>query len=212
VPAVAIIDEDAAICDRAGICFRSAGFAVHSAITADAGAAMLLRQRFDLAVVDVFLRDTSGTMVAQIAANMNTPVLLTTGHADAALRLRQFDFPHLLKPFDLSGLSRETVRVMADNRQAILHSILGLERLRRNLADLEAATADARRLIGQSRAILARTGPSPLVTGAPASATGDFHPFSLIQRATWEIEAGQTERAEKLIEAAYNDYDQFSLG
>jgi DNA-binding NtrC family response regulator len=211
VPAVAIIDEEAAICEQAGLCYR-AGFTVYTAMTADAGAAILLRQRFDLAVVDVFLRDAAGTMVAQVAANMNTPVLATTGHADAASRLRQFDFPHLLKPFDMPALSRETVRVMVENRRAILHSILGLERLRRNLADLEAATADAQRLIGQSRAILSRTGPSPQVTGAPAATAGDFHPFSLIRRAAQEIGVGQTARAEKLIEAAYDDYDQFSFG
>jgi hypothetical protein len=43
MPAVAIIGEEAAIGDQAGICFRCAGFAVHSAMTAEAGAAMLLR-------------------------------------------------------------------------------------------------------------------------------------------------------------------------
>ncbi len=210
--AVAIIDEEQAVCDQAGDCFRRAGFAVHSAMTAEAGAAMLLRERFDLVLVDVLLRDASGTLVAQIAANMNTPVLLTTGHADAASRLREFDFPHLLKPFDMAQLSRETVRVMVENRQTILHVILNLERLRRSLADLEAATADAKRLIARSRAILAKAGHSPLVTGAPDPAAGNFYPYWLVRHADREIEVGRTDEAEKLIEAAFDAYDQCSFG
>jgi DNA-binding response OmpR family regulator len=112
--AVAIIDEAAAVCDQVGDCFRRAGFAVHSAITADAGPAMLLRERFDMVPVDVFLGDASDTLVARIAANMNTPVLLTTGHADAASQLQKVGFPRLLKPFDIDQLSRETMRVMVE--------------------------------------------------------------------------------------------------
>jgi CheY-like chemotaxis protein len=211
VPAVAVIDEEDAVCDQAGDCFCRAGFVVHSAMTADAGVARLKRGRFDLVLVDVFLRDASGTLVAQIAANMNTPVLLTTGRADAASRLRQFDFPHLLKPFDFAQLSKESVRVMLENRQTILQLILNLERLRRSLADLEAATADARRLIAVSQAILARPAHSPLVTGAPAPAAEGFNPFGLIRLADRKIAGGRIEQAEKLIDAAYDAYDQCSF-
>jgi DNA-binding response OmpR family regulator len=211
VPAVAVIDEDAAVCDQARDCFRRAGFAVRSAMTADAGVTMLQRGRFDLILVDVFLRDASGTLVAQIAANMNTPVLLTTGRADAASRLRQFDFPHLLKPFDFAQLSREAVRVMAENRQTVLQVILNLERLRHNLADLEAATMHAKRMIAVSQAILARRTHSPLVTGAPPPAADDFNPFGLIRLADRKLAGGRIEQAEKLIDAAYDAYDQCSF-
>ena len=167
MPTVAVIDEEEAVCNQASDCFRQAGFAVHSAMTASEGAAMLLRNRFDLVLVDVFLRDASGTLIAQLAANTNSRVLLTTGHADAASRFRRFDVPYLLKPFDLEELSRESMRVMAENRQIVLQVILNLERLRRGLADLEVLTADAHRLIATSRVILGRAGRSPVIGSKP---------------------------------------------
>jgi CheY-like chemotaxis protein len=236
MPAVAVIDEEEAVCDQAGNCFRRAGFAVRSAITADAGIAMLQRERFDLVLVDVCLRDASGTLVAQIAANFNRPVLLTTMHADAASRLRRFDFPHLLKPFDFAQLSRESVRVIAENRQTTLRVILNLERMRRNLADLEAATADARRLIAVSQALLASCTPAggrpaldekshreersdvaisryfPVRGGHSPPVTGapsnNPNPFDLVRLADRKIASGATEQAEELINAAYEAYDQ----
>ena len=159
MPAVAVIDEDEAVCCQAKDCFRLAGFAVHSARTASDGAAMLRRKRFDLVLVDVFLREASGTLIAQLAANTNTRVLLTTNHAAAASRFRNFDVPHLLKPFDLQELSREATRVMAENRQVMLRVILDLERLRRGLADLEVLTEDAKRLVAVSQAILCANEP-----------------------------------------------------
>jgi hypothetical protein len=48
--------------------------------------------------------------------------------------------------------------------------------------------------------------------GAFAFTARDFCPFSLIRCATRAIEAGQTERAERLIEAAYDSCDQLDFG
>ncbi len=209
MPAVAVIDKEDVVCDQAGDCFRRTGFTVRSANTADAGIALLQQERFDLVVVDVLLRDASGTLVAQVAATTNAAVLLTTGHEDAASRLRQFDFPHLLKPFDLDQLSREAERVMGMNRQVILRVILNLERIRRGIADLSAATAEAKRLIAESRAILARTAQSTPVI--EASEDGHSNPFGLIRLADRKIAFGRIEQAEKLIDAGYNAYDQRNL-
>ena len=208
MPAVAVIDEDEAVCCQAKDCFRLAGFAVHSARTASDGAAMLRRKRFDLVLVDVFLREASGTLIAQLAANTNTRVLLTTNHAAAASRFRNFDVPHLLKPFDLQELSREATRVMAENRQVMLRVILNLERLRRGLADLEVLTEDAKRLVAVSQAILARTSHSALVTGPPATVAGNVNPFDVVQRADQKIAAGRIGGATRLIDEAYDAYDQ----
>ncbi len=156
---VAVIDNEPMICNLVDEVLRDSGSEVFGANTAEAGLALLNSRYFDLALIDVLLRDTSGILLAKIAARRNTPVLLMTGHADTAQRLRQFDFPHLLKPFDARGLTEATAQVMADRHENIQRLTDGLARMHAKLAGLGVGTATPGRLMTQSH-------PDPTKPGA----------------------------------------------
>jgi hypothetical protein len=60
---------------------------------------LLTGECFDLAIIEMVLRDASGIALAAIAANENTPVLLITDRPKVTARLKQYDlvdFPCLL--------------------------------------------------------------------------------------------------------------------
>jgi DNA-binding NtrC family response regulator len=158
MPVVAVIDDEPMICDLVEDCLRHTGSEVYSAPSAQAGVTLLASRYFDLALIDVLLQDTSGILLAEIAANQNTPVVLITGHADTALRLKQFDFPHILKPFNVAQLNEAVAQVIADRHGNIQRLTDGLARMHANLAGLDMETANTGGLIAKPRAILARTG------------------------------------------------------
>jgi DNA-binding response OmpR family regulator len=158
MPVVAVIDDEPLVCELVDLVLHRAGSDVHTATTAAAGAALLTSRYFDLALIDVLLHDTSGIRLAEIAANQNTPVLLMTGRTDTAQRLRQFDFPHLMKPFDGRLLSQAAAEVMAHRHRNIRRLTDGLARLHANLAGLNVEIANSRPLIATSRKIPAKVG------------------------------------------------------
>jgi DNA-binding NtrC family response regulator len=170
MPVVAVIDDEPMICDLVKDCLHHAGFEVYSAASAEAGGTLLAGRYFDIALIDVLLQDASGILLAEIAANQNTPVVLMTGHADTAFRLRQFDFPHILKPFNVTQLTEAVVRVMADRHRNIRRLTDGLARMRANLAGLDMQTAKPGQLLAKTRQILAGAGkeaPEPDIPGPP---------------------------------------------
>ena len=156
MPVVAVIDDEPSVCEMVDSVLHDAGSDVYIATTAAAGAAMLTSRYFDLALIDVLLHDRSGILLAEIAANQNTPVLLMTDRADTGLRLRQFDFPHLMKPFDGRLLSKAAAEAMADRHWNIQRLTDSLARLRANLAGLDLEIANSRLLMATSRKILAK--------------------------------------------------------
>jgi CheY-like chemotaxis protein len=145
MPVVAVIDDEPMIRDLVEDCLRQAGYEAHSATSAEAGAKLLASRHCDLALIDVLLQDNSGIRLAQIAADQNTPVVLMTGHVETALRLRQFDFPHMLKPFKAAELTEAVALVIADRHRNVQRLTDGLARLRANLAGLDMATTRPRR-------------------------------------------------------------------
>lgn len=151
MPVVAVIDDEPMICDLVEDCLRDGGAEVYSAPSAEAGVTLLASRYFDLALIDVLLQDTSGILVAEIAANRNTPVVLITGHDDTAMRLRQFDFPHLVKPFNLAQLSEAVAAVMADRHRNIRRLTDGLARMHANLAGLDVDIMKAGDLIAKAQ-------------------------------------------------------------
>jgi DNA-binding NtrC family response regulator len=158
MPIVAVIDDEPMICDLVEDCLRHAGSEVHSATSAETGATLLASRYFDLAFIDVLLQDNSGILVAEIAADQYTPVVLMTGHADTALRLKQFDFPHILKPFNLTQLTKAVALVMDNRHRSIQRLSDGLARMHANLAGLDMETAKTGRLNANARRNLARVG------------------------------------------------------
>ena len=167
MPVVAVIDDEPMICYLVEDCLSHAGSEVHSAPSAEAGAALLASRHFDLALIDVLLQDTSGILVAEIAANQNTPVVLMTGHDATAVRLRQFDFPHMLKPFNITQLTEAVAAVMADRHRNIQRLTDGLARMHANLAGLDVETTKTAQLIAKTRRILTRTGNAGPESGTP---------------------------------------------
>ena len=116
MPVVAVIDDEPMIRDLVEDCLRQAGYEAHSATSAESGAKLLASRYFDLALIDVLLQDNSGIRLAQFAADQNTPVVLMTGHVETAVRLRQFDFPRMLKP--VQGTSTDRSSRSGDRRPA----------------------------------------------------------------------------------------------
>jgi two-component system, OmpR family, response regulator len=150
--AIAVIDDEALICELVAEVLGDFGL-VHCASTGAAGAALLAGKRFDLAFIDIVLPDVSGFALAEIASNENTPVLLTTGHPDALVRLKELDLPYLPKPFDLARLRTEAAGVIAESRANVQRVKAGLAQLRESRRLSEEALVATGRLMAVSRGL-----------------------------------------------------------
>jgi CheY-like chemotaxis protein len=109
---------------------------------------------FDLAIIDVNMPEISGYELARRAANRNIPTLLSSGHPDADLKLRDVECPYLAKPYrvaDLIGVAAEAITHADENIRRIKAS---LARLAATTEGLKAAMAESERLINESKAIL----------------------------------------------------------
>jgi DNA-binding NtrC family response regulator len=127
---------------------------VECALSAPDGANRLQATHFDFVLIDVMLTGGSGIEVAAIAANENTPVLLTSGHPEVQLQLKQFRFPFLRKPFSLAALSIQAAQIMSEASDNIRQVKAATARLEVNLDALNAAMAQSRRLLAASHAIV----------------------------------------------------------
>jgi DNA-binding response OmpR family regulator len=127
---------------------------------------------FDLAIIDANMPEVSGYELAKFAANRKIPTLLSSGHPDADAKLRGAKCPYLAKPYRIAEL---TFKVS----YAITHAAENISRVKASLARLTAATeglqaeiAESRRLIDESKAILA--GFRPLDASTPLDAVSDW--------------------------------------
>ena len=117
---------------------------------------------FDLAIIDVNMPEISGYELARRAANRNIPTLLTSGHPDADIKLKEYECPYLAKPYRVADLICEAA-------EAITHADENIRRIKASLAKLEATTeglkadlVESNRLMSESKAILAgRPPPEP---------------------------------------------------
>jgi DNA-binding response OmpR family regulator len=156
VTAILVAEDDPGVCDfltdaleaelAATVrCVRTGSLALQAIETA----------AFDLAIIDVNMPEISGYDLARRAANRNIPTLLSSGHPDADAKLRGSKCPYLTKPFRIHEL-------IYASAQAITHATENILRIKASLAKLEAATeglkadlAESKRLINESKAILA---------------------------------------------------------
>jgi CheY-like chemotaxis protein len=119
---------------------------------------------FDLAIIDVNMPEISGYELARRAANRNIPTLLSSGHPDSDIRLKEYECPYLAKPYRVTDLICEAA-------EAITHAGENIRRIKASLAKLEATTeglkadlAEFNRLMNESKAILAgRPPPEPVI-------------------------------------------------
>jgi DNA-binding NtrC family response regulator len=159
-----VIDNDPLVYEFVKDALGGSGRAVYWAAEWRTGRKLLTRKRFNLAIIDLLLSGASGLALAEIAANENTPVLLTTGHPTGSARLKSYDLidlPCLLKPLDLVQLRIETEQVVAGSLRNIQRIKEGMIRWRTSVAGLEDALADSRQLIDDIRRQAADSRVSP---------------------------------------------------
>jgi DNA-binding response OmpR family regulator len=127
---------------------------VTSAPTGTLGAEELLSQKFDLALIDVWLPDFSGFILAELASNEGTPVLLMSGRPDSIEQLRRFGFPFISKPLDLQVLVGEARWAMAHGRENARSIIEAVANMRINVQSLEDAVVASHQLVEASRQLI----------------------------------------------------------
>jgi len=149
---ILIIDDDRFVCEVAKIGFdRWAGTGVVCAVSAAQGVRLLRDASFDLALINTMLPSWSGIALAQIAANLNTPVVLLTDHPASLDTLQQFDFPYLAKPFSVSQMLWAATRAIADVQQNMCQITASIARMRAAHASLADEIAVSRLLVADSQ-------------------------------------------------------------
>ena len=148
---VLVVDNDATVtvAVRAGL-EEFCGASVLCSDNATEAAELLRRQRLDAAVIDVELPEISGFGLAERAASLNIPVVLTTGHPDGLLLCRRHGFPFIEKPFLPDTLAKQTLLAVRAARLNIARVLASAEQLRRSGTNLREAVEEARRLVAES--------------------------------------------------------------
>jgi len=109
-----IIEDEHTIAEVIKEILKEIGMEVLCASNVADGARLLKAHQPDIAIIDVQLRGGSGIGHIEIAADRDIPVLMITGHPEAADELARFDVPALFKPFGIRDLKRAAKLIMAD--------------------------------------------------------------------------------------------------
>lgn len=152
-----VVDDDPNVCEamKAGL-EDYCGAAVLCGSTGASAIEFLKSQRLDAAIIDVDLPDVSGIELANRAANLNVPILLTAGHPDAVSLCADFSYPYLAKPFLPSILAEEAIHIIRKAAENIAQVRDLSAKLTATAASLAEAIKTARGLIGQSTQIISR--------------------------------------------------------
>jgi two-component system OmpR family response regulator len=149
---VLVVNDKPSICNLIAEYFRDdLGMVVECAHSGPAGALKLARGRYDFALIDVPLGEVSGLDLAALAANGNTPVLLISGSPEFNLKLHQFGYTYLPKPFTLEALRIEATRVMDEHAANIARVKASAARMEANRLTLQAAMAASDRSLDAVR-------------------------------------------------------------
>jgi DNA-binding response OmpR family regulator len=149
---ILVVDDEPLICAVIADFFQiDLDVRVECAYSGPEAAGMIGRKTYNLALIDASILDPTGLDLAVTAANRNTPVLLLTGRPEINFRLRQFDYPHLAKPFTLDALRAETSRVMIGHAENIARVRQSAAHLMANMAALNTAMAESDRLLDAVR-------------------------------------------------------------
>ena len=148
---ILVIDDDPMVCGTITNRLLDGGSEADWVTCTRLGAQMLVRDQFDLALINGAFAEISGAALAEIAANENTAVLLLCGDVDAGNNVRRFGFPYLERPISLERLSSEATEQIARSRENIgLVKTAAAKMQAANRQALEAALAESHRLLGET--------------------------------------------------------------
>lgn len=112
---VLVVDDEQAICELMQMALEADGSCrVTSASNPYYVAAILERDKPDVAIIDAVLRKASGLRLARLAVDLGIPVLIVTGAPETGKKLDRAGCPFLWKPFHIGTLCAET-RVLIDD-------------------------------------------------------------------------------------------------
>jgi DNA-binding NtrC family response regulator len=150
VAKILVIDDDPMVCGIITNRLLDGGSEAEWVACSRLGAQMLVRERFDLALIHGAFAEVSGAALAEIAANENTAVLLLCGDADTSNNVRRFGFPYLERPISLDRLSSEATEIVAQSRENVGRVKAAAAKMQANREAREAALAESRRLLGET--------------------------------------------------------------
>jgi DNA-binding response OmpR family regulator len=114
-PLILVVEDDPAICSVIGEFLEGLGYQTALANDRAGGERILLERRPALLIADVVLQD-GGARLADIASQMDVPVLMISGEPMVIERLEGGPMPFLHKPFRLADLEREVARLLSDDQ------------------------------------------------------------------------------------------------
>ena len=153
MPKLLIIDDEPMVCLMLTDAFEHDFAAkVACANSGASGAQMISNTVYDLAIIDVVLPQASGFDLALLAANQNIPVLLNSGHPAKTPLLKEFEFPHLEKPFSINSLLFETRQILQDAAKNIRQVKASSARMIASAEALKATMAESRKLLEEMKA------------------------------------------------------------
>lgn len=115
------------------------------ALTGVLGARKIAAGRFDIAMINVTLPDTSGLELAELASNENISVLMLSEGPGISEELNRLAYRYLERPFSSDVLLAESKRVILERKRNICQVKTSAAMLHANLRALQAEVDDAHR-------------------------------------------------------------------
>jgi DNA-binding response OmpR family regulator len=84
------------------------------------GLTLLRSQKWSLAIIDVHLQMASGIELAEVATEMDTPVMMITGCLDSVETMRGYGFPCVAKPFRLHTFALDARLMMLQAADTVM--------------------------------------------------------------------------------------------
>jgi DNA-binding NtrC family response regulator len=113
VPRILVVEDDADVLAVVLEFLRTIGHEVVSAGSAEQARRLLEDEVIDLALIDCLMSGEQGNTLAEYAAKLRVPTILTSGDPDYLEALPKRSFPFLPKPFRLTALDELISRTLA---------------------------------------------------------------------------------------------------